>query len=246
MMGKFKEDNLYVDSIDLKSRGGEDKKKEAYAFLLCWITNIWKRIWRCTYLYCDHNGIDISSKEFIKCMKYNLLSPTGILEKTKIYLDKALLDGFLMPQDYNDDSNKKFISKTVYLFTEAYKLAQIEDKYEKEAEVNKFIYKNTLEILKDHRLTRSENKDILRDAGFDFQRCDKNEKEAMIGNDNLSLYFNGVGIKNTPGGKHCIFCELVDSWDLDITLCPPQDEISEILRNAIMKYFQICIFDGFK
>lgn len=225
MANKFKEDNLYFDSCFSKEAGGKgnDKetlmKREKFSFLLCWLTSVWKRIWRCTYLYCDHNNQDITSSAFLKCLKYNLLAPTGILERTKIFLDKALQQGFLMPTDYEEDSNKKFLGKTIYLFTESYKIAEIEDKYQREAAITKFINNSTMGMLADYKLIRSENSDILRDCGIEIDNIEKR------------------------GDKHCLFCELVDSWDIDPNLFPPQDEVSEMVRAAILKFFEMAIFN---
>ena len=111
---------------------------ESVAFCLAWSATILKRILTCTYLYCDHQKIDIDSTSFLKCLKYNLFAPTGIVAELVPYLQKAFKQGFLMPKEYNDND---CVKKAIRLFGEAYRLTTIKDKENQKREASLFLEK---------------------------------------------------------------------------------------------------------
>lgn len=101
---------------------------EKYAFILAWTAVIWKRILRCAYLYSEHQNIPINNDVILKCLKYNLLSPTGIVQEIMPSLEKALTQGFLMPKEYEKN---KYVKSAIKLFGDTYKISK-DQKGEKE------------------------------------------------------------------------------------------------------------------
>ena len=99
--------------------------KEKNAFILSWSVSIWKRIWASSYLYCKHQNISLTADVVLKCFKYNILSPTGIIHEMLPSLKLALTQGFLMPKEYK---NNKYVKRAVSLFGEAYKILKYPDK----------------------------------------------------------------------------------------------------------------------
>ena len=119
---------------------------EKYAFILAWTAVIWKRIWRCAYLYSEHQNIPLNTDVILKCLKYNLLSPTGIVKEILPSLEKALTQGFLMPNEYEKN---KYVKNAVKLFGESYKISKNQ--------------KGEKEFIKNYssKIDEKEDKDIL-------------------------------------------------------------------------------------
>ena len=112
------------------------KKEEKNAFILAWKVVIWKKIWSCMQLYCDHNNIPISSNSFLKSLKYNLLSPEGIANEMLPLLKKALTQGFLIPKEYE---NNDHVKKAISLFGKTYKICNSDDKNLEYELISKYI-----------------------------------------------------------------------------------------------------------
>lgn len=93
--------------------------QEQHAFILCFLAIIWRRVLITVYLYCNHNGVTMSSNVVLKCLKYNVLAPTGIGNDLRPYLTRALDVGFLMPEEYK---NNIYAERAVKLFGDAYKI----------------------------------------------------------------------------------------------------------------------------
>jgi len=84
------------------------KEEEKRAFILAWKIVIWKKIWFCMQLYCDHNHIPISTNS------YQMLP----------LLKRALNQGYLMPNEYKDNEHVK---NAISLFGKTYKLSKSGD-----------------------------------------------------------------------------------------------------------------------
>ena len=135
---------------------------EKDTFILCFITIIWKRIFISVMLYSEQKQIPESKEILMKCIKYNLLAPTGFLSIIRPYLNKALEQGFLMPKDYQDNS---YVKKAIYLFREAYdicKLSRFDEEYRKTKE-KEFILEQCCQIFSDLESTEREKQDIRKD-----------------------------------------------------------------------------------
>lgn len=100
---------------------------EKQAFVLSFLAIIWRRVLITVYIYCQHNSVPISSNVVLKCLKYNILSPTGIGNTLKPYLSKALDVGFLMPEDYRGNV---YAERAVKLFNETYTILKRNDRSE--------------------------------------------------------------------------------------------------------------------
>ena len=118
--------------------------KEQYAFISAWSASIWKRIWRCAIIYSKHQNIPITHDVVLKCFKYNILSPTGIVQEMLPSLKQALKQGFLMPKEYGIN---KYVKRAVALFGEAYsEKLNIKEYAHKMDETNKEEYKDILGV----------------------------------------------------------------------------------------------------
>lgn len=100
-------------------RENKEVTLEQQAFILSFLAVIWRRVLITVYIYCDHNCITMSSNVVLKCLKYNVLAPTGIGNTLKPYITKALDVGFLMPEDYKSNI---YVERAVKLFGDAYKI----------------------------------------------------------------------------------------------------------------------------
>jgi len=174
--------------ISKQTEQEKSMQQEKYAFILAWTAVIWKRIWRCSILYSEYQNIPINTDIILKCLKYNLLSPTGIVEEILPSLEKALTQGFLMPKEYEKN---KYVKNSIKLFGEAYRIARHE-KGEKE-----FIKKYASEF------TEDDDKDII------SQKLDCKDKKE--------------------------FCQLVDSWNIELGLYEFKDNIRPILLYYLLK-----------
>ena len=178
------------------------------AFLISWSAIILKRILRCSYLYCDHQKIDLDAKILLKCLKYNLFSPTGVVYELLPYLEKALKNGFLMPKEYSDND---CVKRAVRLFGEAYRISQISDDEMQKKEANTFLIK-VLESFSTEANNEKEIKDIL--SIPDFQR--------------------------TENPHRCTFCDLINVWDIDVSLCNSQTQYHSLLLHTLLQILSSC------
>ena len=143
---------------------------EKNTFVLCFSAVIWKRIFICANLYSKHKNIEISPDIILKCLKYNLLSPTGFVSIAKPYLIRALTNGFLMPKEYREN---KYIEKAILLFGEGYKICQIGNKDERKSQEIDFIYNYcSKNDEKNNDEKNNEEKDLLLDIGKNITETD--------------------------------------------------------------------------
>ena len=181
---------------------------EKNTFLLCFLRIIWRRIFCCLVLYCEHNRTPPTSNIVLKCLKYNLLSPTGIVRKIKPYLIKAFTQGFLMPKEFRTN---KYVKKSVKMFEEAYKISKLKDNEIKNKEEIKFIYSYASRAFSDEEPYIFENeqesidcmKDLLIDPRYKID-------------------------------KHCYFCELIEAWDIEIGLVKYKDFYDELITCSLL------------
>ena len=186
-----------------------DLNFERRAFVLAWSASIWKRIWRCAFLYCEHQNIAVTSTIILKCLKYNLLCPTGIVAQLLPYLEKAFLQGFLMPREYEKN---EYVKRAIRLFGEAYRIVKNTNEVEnKEKEGDKITF------MRDYSSTVCTDKEKYR-----------KEEETDI------LAFPGFILNKNSNKHYCSFCELVDAWDIDLTLYTPQSPTHAILLQTLL------------
>jgi hypothetical protein len=186
-----------------------ESNNEKEAFLLAWTASIWKRIWRCMYLYCNHKNIPVSTAILLKCLKYNLLCPTGIVSQLIPQLEKAFKQGFLMPKEYE---NNEYVKRAIRLFGEAYRIANITDLEKREKEESDFIH------------------------NFSSTIC--TDKEEYIKKEEVEIIsFPHFEISPNTQTHSCSFCELVDAWDIEITLYTPPTPLHASLFQTIFHAF---------
>ena len=182
-------------------------QEEQTAFVLAWSATILKRILTCTYLYCEHQKIDIDSTVFLKCLKYNLFAPTGIVAELVPYLQKAFKQGFLMPKEYNDN---ECVKKAIRLFGEAYRLTTVKDKESQKREATLFLEK------------------VLESFSSEV----KNKKE-------IAAILNLPNFWSKDNTHSCLYCQLVDNWNLDFSLFTSDSKYHAILLYTLISLLQL-------
>jgi len=120
---------------------------ENYSFILAFTATCWKRIWYSMFLYCEHRKINYSNSIILKCLKYDLLSPTGIFAEIEPFLTKALKNGFLMPNEFKNNINAK---RAILLFNETYEISKIKNLEEKRKAEIKFIHSHASSVFTDN------------------------------------------------------------------------------------------------
>ena len=130
---------------------------EKNSLLLCFTAIIWKRIFSCLIVYCEHKSIPLNSDDILKCLKYNLLAPSGLVEKLKPYIIKALINNFLMPKDYE---NNDYVKNAIKLFSQAYRITKLNNE-KKEIE---FIHSYASKAFLENAENEQEIKDLISDS----------------------------------------------------------------------------------
>ena len=133
---------------------------EKNSLLLCFTAVIWKRIFSTLIVYCEHKSIPLNSNDILKCLKYNLLSPSGLVEKLKPYIIKALINNFLMPKDYGDN---EYVKNAIKLFSQAYRISKVNNK-NKEID---FIHSYASKAFLENSENEQEIKDLISDSVTD-------------------------------------------------------------------------------
>ena len=205
-------------------------------FLLTFMAIIWRRVWITTSIFCEHNKIKISSDVVFKCLKFNIFSDAGIGKSIKPYVRKAINEGFLMPGFYKKNI---YATRAVKLYKPAYEIAKLKNR---NAEIE-FIKKYTLSVFdtgdKNVNEVVEETKDVINDIGksddnsktydsydsYDPDSFDTSDSDINSGDNNDEF----DPVNNQP--CKCKMCELVDSWDVNISLIYSADPF----QNVIMK-----------
>lgn len=105
---------------------------ERKTFLLCFTTIIWRRIFCTMLVYNDEKKS--YENNLLKCLKYNLLAPNGIVNILKPYIIKCLKNKFLMPNEYRCNETVK---NAINLFGSIYKILKRDINVERE--ITKYI-----------------------------------------------------------------------------------------------------------
>jgi hypothetical protein len=180
------------------------------ALILCFSAIIWKRIFSCLFVYAKYKKIALSTADLLKCLKYNLLAPTGLVQKLRPYLLKALADGFLMPQDSEKDH---YVKKAIFLFGEAYKVALEENKKQE----THFIHKYASNIFSDEEYNIAQNEieavDLIKDIYSNIPK---------------DIYLN------PSEDVYVKYCELIDAWDVDLSLAYSDDPYFNLLKISLL------------
>lgn len=131
-------------------------------FMLIFTTIIWKRIWIIVAIYCRCKKIQISRKEIYKVLNYTIFSESGLANKLKIYILKALDDGFLMPHFHKDNI---YVSQAIHMFKDGYNVV-IKNGSEKE-----FIIKHALNVFDSDEDLNNERDDIIKNFNNQTKLC---------------------------------------------------------------------------
>jgi len=168
---------------------------DAKAFILSFMAIVWKRILITTAIYRKHSrNKNKDIKEIVmKVMKYEIYSESGMYNDIKLYLAKAIEDGFLMPQIYKQNI---YSVEAINLFEKSYKIVQEND----------------------------------RSKEISFLKKYSDVKKSQIP-------FDVFPIKMEDGRCICNFCQLIESWDINIDLLyfgdVNQDNLMKSLVYAI-------------
>ena len=223
-----------TDSLDVN----KTISVKTYSFIFTAI--LWRRVWITSIIYCEHNNIKMDKSIILKCLKYNVFSGAGIINIIKFYIDKALSDGFMMPQFYKENI---YATKASELFRSAYEVINKKN-IELETEFIKKYATSIFDSEKDQnkeKYTKRKNEKKYRNK--------KNRKTVNIEKKNIELISETENILSIINGqdteqnffsmiKHsCKLCDLIDSWDINTDLifdcCPFQTKAMNILINII-------------
>jgi hypothetical protein len=204
------------------------------ALILCFSAIIWKRIFSCLFVYAKYKNIPLSTTDLLKCLKYNLLAPTGLVQKLRPYLLKALTDGFLMPQDSEKDP---YVKKAISLFGEAYKVALKEDKKQE----THFIHKYASNIFSDEDYSIAQNEveavDLIKDIYSNIPKdIYSNIPKDIYSNIPKDIYSNIPKdiYSNIDEDVYIKYCELIDAWDVDLSLAYSDDPYFNLLKISLL------------
>ena len=211
---------------------------EKNAFLLCFSTIIWKRIFSCLVLYSEYKQIELSSDNVLKCFKYNLLAPSGFVEILKPYILKALNTGFLMPKDYQDNI---YVKRAIKLFSEAYRISENQDEDYRNKKEKEFIYSYAGKIFCEDEPFASENiqeaKDIINDITKLNEVITSSKNEVITSSKNEAVTSSkNEAVTSSKNEVTTVsrFCDLVDSWDIELSLYLSEDPYFNLVKYTLL------------
>lgn len=180
---------------------------ERKTFILCFTTIIWKRIFACLILYCKEKNKQDTSEDLMKCLKYNLLAPSGIYNKLKPYIIKCLTQGFLMPKEYQGNP---YVKEAIFLFRDAYNICKLASLTDESADDKRYISKKEKDFIIDYcckvfhknKYGIQEEQDIISDIKVPYS-----------------------------------FTDLVDVWDIEMSLVKSEDSYFDIFRYSLFSIF---------
>ena len=186
-------------------------------FMLIFTTVIWRRVWITASVYAEHNSVNITKTTVLKSIKYNVYSTSGIGESFKICIKKALSDGYVMPNTYDD----KYIKTAIDMFKEGYNVVVRNN----DMEIGLFTANYALSIFKpdnsDKKININEQTDII----AMINKLSDREK---------SLKYKPITIdKNVVCG--CGLCVLVNNWDINDNLLYSQDSYKNVIFKDMIK-----------
>ena len=190
----------------------KDNKLQNNAFILSFCTIIWKRIFACLFLYSKYKCIPVNTENLLKCLKYNLLAETGFVEKMKPYLIKALTNGFLMPKECD---NNVYVKRAIFLFGDAYMIC----KFSSNKEENDFVQNYISKIFSEEELDVLENDLEAKDLLFDVRDSDIKADD-----------------KDELDSQKLKFCDLIDTWDVDLSLIYRDDPYFNLLKISLLSF----------
>lgn len=184
--------------------------KEQKAFILSFMAVIWRRNFLTALYYCEHHKTKLNAEIIMKCLKYNVLSQTGIGNQLKFYLLKAFKYNILMPNDYKGNP---YVESAVHIFGEAWKAVLSGNKEEE----TKLIHNYSRTVFMDTEPYVSKNKKEVFDMVRDF----------------VSL--QDFDIRESDGDECCNLCKTIDSWDIKLELLYSQDPYNNVIMTGLMR-----------
>ncbi len=197
-------------------------------FALVFMAVIWRRVWITTTIYCEHNNKDLSKEILLKCLKYNILSDSGIGNTLKPYIKIAFTDGFIMPQVYKKNL---YATRAIMMYKEALGIVKQHDPDLQ----RKFVKDYALSIfhLDVTKVTESaaEIRDTI-DNTFDSSDTNSSDDDLSVPT-TLSFGLGSDRVNNSDMCK-CKLCTLVNAWDINIALVYSEDPFQNIIMNGLM------------
>ena len=207
--------------------------KELEIFLLIFCAIIWERSIKCTNLYCKIKSERTRIDVLFKCLKYNMMAPTGLLSTMRPFLAKIYKNGFLLPSEYK---HNKYVEKSIKLYREGYEHLKYWPEYE--VNYNKFIYnyinKEIQEVKIQEEVRIKEEKEIEEIEEIEIEELEEVEKEIeedILGKKVELKIREKVEIKEEikedikQEEKDILeklerneFCDLVDDWNINLFL----------------------------
>lgn len=202
-----------MDSIKMKTglRTPDEPSESVKTFFLVFKAVIWRRVWITTSIYSDHNKLNLKKSTVLKCLKYNIFSPSGIGNTLRPYIKKAVTDGYVMPNMYNKNL---YAARAILMFKEALDVVRQNDR---NLEI-KFISDYAMKIF---QIGSKEMDDSVREG-----------KEII----NSVEEFNIDGDETQKGEIpcQCKLCECINTWDIPQSLLYSEDEFENVIMSGLM------------
>jgi len=160
-----------------------------------------------------------NAKLLLKCVKYNLLAPTGSYNKMKPYLEKIYSTGFLLPSEFRQE---ELVNRAISLFSSAYLFLNDsfwshqnesilnDSKKSHQDGPNGSISKDLEYTEPDYNKFTHDFASTVKTDGYDYEF---DEKEEI-----LNAYQDGPYGLTITHLTEKQFCNLVDSWDIHPSL----------------------------
>jgi len=208
-------------------------------FMLCFTAIIWRRVWITTAIYCEHNKINLSNSVVLKALKYNVLSDVGIGNTLRPYIAIALKDGFIMPQCYKKNL---YATRAVLMFKDAYEVIKKKDREEEIKYISRYamsVFQSDKESVKDVANETKDTKNIKAGNSDITNPSTTNFGDSNFSSDSTFSSDSGDSEDNNESPEidspcDCKMCQLVNSWDIDLSLGLSEDPYQNVVMNGLM------------
>lgn len=204
-----------MEFIEMKTGRGEvnELTDNLRTFVLVFMSVIWRRVWITTTIYCEHNGLELNKDIILKCLKYNIMSDTGIGNTLKPYIKVAFKDGFIMPSLYRKNL---YATRAIMMYKDAYEIVK---KHDPNLETE-FIKDYALSIFKLEPKQVSESASEIQDTIKEANQLDSDTDSDKS--------------QSEMDKCNCRLCDLINAWDINMSLVYSDDPFQNIIMTGLM------------
>ena len=187
-------------------------------FMLCFMAIIWRRVWITTFIYCNHNKINLTKDVVLKCLKYNIYSEAGIGNTLKPIIKIVIRDGFIMPQQHRDNL---YATRAIFLYKKAYSVIKSNNRQKE------------IDFIQDYSMSLYSNQDKdIEEATYetsDSLSLVNNKNEDESGSSDSSEVSDNINMNWCD----CKLCQLVNAWDINDDLIYSEDPFQNIILKGL-------------